>query len=167
MESISFVLHVHMPIPITFLKILVLYDESFISYNYNLSRFSCYIIRIHSYFNLIWKNFSNLSLYRILIPGFKIRQSTQRTSRMQQRLKQSLTGLNSPWQVSISNLKSDQLFSHSWKENNWMHPFPKSINDRWNANNLVKDLNLVRRTTAAIMQRPPLYFSYKGISRFA
>ena len=34
---------------------------------------------------------------------------------------------------------------HSWRENNWIHTFPKGISIRWNANSLIHDLNLGHR----------------------
>ena len=33
------------------------------------------------------------------------------------------------------------LFTHSWRENNWIHTFPKGISAMWNAIRLVQDLN--------------------------
>ena len=33
-------------------------------------------------------------------------------------------------------------FTHSWRENNWIHTFPKGISSIWNAISLVQDLNL-------------------------
>ena len=35
--------------------------------------------------------------------------------------------------------------NHSWRENNWIHTFPKGISAMWNAVGLVQDLNLCRR----------------------
>ena len=37
------------------------------------------------------------------------------------------------------------LFTHSWRENNWIHTFPKGISTMWNAISLVQDLNSCRR----------------------
>ena len=37
------------------------------------------------------------------------------------------------------------LFTHSWRENNWIHTFPKGISAMWNAITLVQDLNSYRR----------------------
>ena len=37
------------------------------------------------------------------------------------------------------------LFTHSWRENNWIHTFPKGISAMWNAISLVQDLNSCRR----------------------
>ena len=37
--------------------------------------------------------------------------------------------------------QSAQLFTHSWRENNWIHTFPKGINAMWNAISLVQNLN--------------------------
>ena len=36
-------------------------------------------------------------------------------------------------------------FTHSWRENNWIHTFPKGISAMWNAISLVQDLNSCRR----------------------
>ena len=33
------------------------------------------------------------------------------------------------------------LFTHSWRESNWIHTFPKGISAMWNAISLVQDLN--------------------------
>ena len=33
------------------------------------------------------------------------------------------------------------LFTHSWRENNWIHTFPKGISAMWNAISLAQDLN--------------------------
>ena len=45
----------------------------------------------------------------------------------------------------LSGNQSVQLFTHSWRENNWIHTFPKDISAMWNAINLVQDLNSSRR----------------------
>ena len=37
------------------------------------------------------------------------------------------------------------LFTHSWRENHWIHTFPKGISSMWNAISLVQDLNSSRR----------------------
>ena len=37
------------------------------------------------------------------------------------------------------------LFTHSWRENNWIHTFPKDISAMWNAISLVQDLNSCHR----------------------
>ena len=61
---------------------------------------------------------------------------------------QSLTGLNfpSPWLPNQGwRTQSVLLFTHSWRENNWIHTFPKGINAMWNAISLVQDLNSYRR----------------------
>ena len=66
--------------------------------------------------------------------------------------KPSLTGLNSEFSFSYTScfskaeeLQSALLFTHSWRENNWIHTFPKSISAMWNAISLVQDLNSCRR----------------------
>ena len=60
-------------------------------------------------------------------------------------LKCSLTGLNfpSPRLVASSRPKNQSalLFTHSWRENNWIHTFPKGLSAMWNAISLVQDLN--------------------------
>ena len=58
--------------------------------------------------------------------------------------KRSLTGLNSefpsPSLVALPRLKyqSALLFTHSRRENNWIHTFPKGISAMWNAISLVQ-----------------------------
>ena len=37
------------------------------------------------------------------------------------------------------------LITHNWRENNWIHTFPKGISAIWNAISLVEDLNSCRR----------------------
>ena len=37
------------------------------------------------------------------------------------------------------------VFTHSWRENNWIHTFAKGISAMWNAISLVQDLNSCRR----------------------
>ena len=37
------------------------------------------------------------------------------------------------------------LFTHSWRDNYWIHTFPKGISAMWNAISLVQDLNSYRR----------------------
>ena len=37
------------------------------------------------------------------------------------------------------------LFTHSWRENNWIHTFPKGISAMWNVISLVQDLNSCHR----------------------
>ena len=66
--------------------------------------------------------------------------------------KWSLTGLNSEFFLLLDLLphqawrtQSALLFTHSWRENNWIHTFPKGINTMWNAINLVQELNSCRR----------------------
>ena len=34
------------------------------------------------------------------------------------------------------------LFTYIWREDNWIHTFPKSISAMWNANSLIQGLNL-------------------------
>ena len=62
--------------------------------------------------------------------------------------------LSGVWQVWIQSIPSPRLvasprlknqsallFTHSWRENNWIHTFPKGISAMWNAISLVLDLN--------------------------
>ena len=58
--------------------------------------------------------------------------------------KRSLTGLNSDFFFSQTSLltKAEEpsmsyYFTYSWRENNWIHTFPKGISAMWNAINLV------------------------------
>ena len=53
----------------------------------------------------------------------------------------------SPRLMAALRLKNQSvlLFTHSWRENNWIHTFPKGISAMWNANSLVQDLNSCRR----------------------
>ena len=37
------------------------------------------------------------------------------------------------------------LFAYTWRENSWIHTFPKGISAMWNATSLVEDLNSCRR----------------------
>ena len=54
-------------------------------------------------------------------------------------------------QVWIQRFPSPSLASEPrlknpvWKENNWIHTFPKGIRAMWNAISLVQDLNSCRR----------------------
>ena len=57
--------------------------------------------------------------------------------------KRSLTGLNTEFSFSYTSCLSN-LFTHSWRENNWIHTFPKGISAMWNAISLVQDLNSYR-----------------------
>ena len=63
--------------------------------------------------------------------------------------KWSWTGLNS--EFSFSETKEDWrnqsalLFTYSWRENNWIHTFPRSISVMWKAISLVQDLNSCHR----------------------
>ena len=41
--------------------------------------------------------------------------------------------------------QSALLFTHSWRENNWIDTFPKGISAMWNAISFVQDLNSCRR----------------------
>ena len=62
--------------------------------------------------------------------------------------KRSLTGLNSEFSFSSNSCRRTQsalLFTHSWRENNWIHILPKGISAMWNAISLVQDLNSCRR----------------------
>ena len=70
----------------------------------------------------------------------------------QGQFKQSLTGLNLEFSFSeISCLaKAEEpslpyYFIHSWRENIWIHTFPKGISALWNTISLVQDLNSCRR----------------------
>ena len=65
--------------------------------------------------------------------------------------KRGLTGLNSEFSFSktscLTKAEENQsvlLFTHSWRENNWIHTFPKGISAMWNAIILVQDLNSCR-----------------------
>ena len=80
--------------------------------------------------------------------------------------KRSLTGLNSEFSFSYTSCltkaeeQSALLFTHSWRENNRIHTFPKGISSAmWNAISLVQDLNSGRRvhfpTTITITPRAP------------
>ena len=46
---------------------------------------------------------------------------------------------------TITFFQSSLLFTHSWRENNWIHTFTKGISTMWNAISLVQDLNSSRR----------------------
>ena len=72
--------------------------------------------------------------------------------------KRSFTGLNSEFSFSLTSCltkawrnQSVLLFTHSWRETNWIHTFPKGISAMWNAINPVQDLNSCRR--AHFLQR--------------
>ena len=74
--------------------------------------------------------------------------------------KRSLTGLNSAFSFSSTSCftKAEEpslllLFTRSWRENNWIHTFPKGISAMWNAISLVEDLNSCRRVH--FLRRPP------------
>ena len=82
--------------------------------------------------------------------------------------KRSLTGLNSEFSFSYTSCltkavrtQSALLFAHSWRENNWIHTFPKGISAMWNAICLVQDLNSSRRVhflryITITLRAPPL-----------
>ena len=57
--------------------------------------------------------------------------------------KRSLTDLNFLDQLPHQGWgpQSVLLFTHSWRENNWIHTFPKGISAMWNAISLIQDLN--------------------------
>ena len=56
----------------------------------------------------------------------------------------SSTGLN--YEFSFSEEPSlPYYYTHSWRENNWIHTFPKGISAMWNAISLVQELNSYRR----------------------
>ena len=66
--------------------------------------------------------------------------------------KQSLTGLNTEFSFSYTSrlTKAEEpslsfYFTYSWRENNWIHTFPKGISSMWNVISLVRDLNSCRR----------------------
>ena len=62
--------------------------------------------------------------------------------------KWSLTGLKSEFSFLPLQGWTAQftlLFTHSWRENNWIHTFPKGISAMWNAISLVQDLNSCHR----------------------
>ena len=42
------------------------------------------------------------------------------------------------------NTQYTLLFTHTLKENGWMHTFLTSMSTMWNANSLIQDLNLGR-----------------------
>ena len=49
-----------------------------------------------------------------------------------------------PQLVTLPKLKKTQfdlLFTHSWGENRWIYAHLKGISMKWNANNLIQDLN--------------------------
>ena len=50
------------------------------------------------------------------------------------------------------------LFTHSWRENNWIHTFPKGISAMWNAISHVQDLKSCRRVH--FLQRWPLHHGH-------
>ena len=67
-------------------------------------------------------------------------------------LKRSLTGLNSEFSFSYTSCltegwrnQSVLLFTHSWRENNWINTFPKGISAMWNVIRLIQDLNSYQR----------------------
>ena len=56
--------------------------------------------------------------------------------------KRSLTGSNSEFSFSkTSCLTKAEETSLPWRENNWIHTFPKSFSAMWNVISLVQDLN--------------------------
>ena len=80
--------------------------------------------------------------------------------------KWSLTGLNSEFFLLLDKLphqgwrnQSVLLFTHSWRENNWIHTFPKGISAMWNAISVVQYLNsccrVVPMTITIAAQAPP------------
>ena len=50
----------------------------------------------------------------------------------------------------------NQLFTHSWRGNNWTHTFPKDITAIWNAISLVQDSDSCHRVHF-LRSRAPLY----------
>ena len=64
--------------------------------------------------------------------------------------KRSLTGFNLEFSFSLTScqIKAEEpslSYYLLWRENNWIHTFPKGISATWNAIILVKDLNSCRR----------------------
>ena len=47
-------------------------------------------------------------------------------------------------------------FTHSWRENNWIHTFPKCISAMWNATSLIQHLNSCRHVHF-LRRQPPLH----------
>ena len=58
--------------------------------------------------------------------------------------------------------QSSLLFTHSWKENNWINTFPKGISAMWNAISLVQDLNSYR--CIHFLRRQPLHHGHLSIT---
>ena len=82
--------------------------------------------------------------------------------------KRSLIGLNSEFSFSKTSrlTKAEEpslpyYFTHIWKENNWIHTFPKGIRAMWNAISLVQDLNSCRRVH--FLQRKPLNHWHQSV----
>ena len=46
-------------------------------------------------------------------------------------------------QVFLLRTQSTLLFTHIWRENNWIQNFPKDISAMWNVISLIQDLNCV------------------------
>ena len=81
----------------------------------------------------------------------------------------SLTGLNSEFSFSKTSCltKAEEpslpyYFTHSWRENNWIHTFPKGISAMWNAISLVQDLKITPQSALLFYITPslPYYFTH-------
>ena len=49
-------------------------------------------------------------------------------------------------------------FTYGWRENNWIHAFPKCVSAMWNAISFIQDLNLCRRVH--FLRRWPLHHGH-------
>ena len=56
----------------------------------------------------------------------------------------SMQSFLSPQLVASPRTQSALIFTHSWRENNWIHTVPKCISAMWNAIRLVQGLNSCR-----------------------
>ena len=92
-----------------------------------------------------WSFPKKLQLYSIFT-----NPSTQAGYDTRSILKQSITGLSSEFSFSLTSCltKAEELSLPNyfpWRENNWIHTFPKGISAMWNAISLIQDLNSCHR----------------------
>ena len=114
-----------------------------------------YILAYHATF---WDlNFNLIIFTNLSLLGQDMTQS--------QFFKRSLTGFDFRVFLLLDKLphqgwrtQSALLFTHSWRENIWIHTFPKDISAMWNAISLVQDLNSHRRIH--FLQRLPLHHGH-------
>ena len=101
---------------------------------------------LHHSARILWCVLETWGKFAVILPQMKdnhLTIFTNPSARKRSIFKWSLTGLNSElflldqlphqgWRT-----QSALLFTHNWRENNWIHTFPKGISAMWNAISVV------------------------------